>query len=67
MEQTSKSTLVGEEDNETTRCSRQLRSNDRNKEQITLKVNRLKDKAVGYQSHKDFLSQCLAKELIPRA
>ena len=46
MEQTSISTPIGEEHNETTHCSRQLQSTDRNKEQIVLKLNRLKDKAV---------------------
>ena len=66
MEQTSTSTLVGEEDNETTNCSRQLGSSDKNKEQIALKLNRLKDKAVRYKSHKDFLSQCIAEEPVPK-
>ena len=66
VEQTSTSTLVGEEDNETTNCSRQLGSSDKNKEQIALKLNRLKDKAVRYKSHKDFLSRCIAEELVPK-
>ena len=66
VEQTSTSTLVGEEDNETTNCSRQLGSSDKNKEQIALKLNRLKDKAVRYKSHKDFLSQCIAEEPVPK-
>ena len=64
VEQTSTSTLIG--DNETTHCSRQLRSSDKNKEQIALKQNQLKGKAVRYKSHKDFLSRCIAKELIPK-
>ena len=58
--------LVGEEHNETTHCSRQLQSTDRNKEQIVLKLNRLKDKAVRYKSHKHFLSRCIAEELVPK-
>ena len=66
MEQTSTSTLVGEEDNETRHCSRQLRSCDKNKEQIALKLNRFKDKAVRYKSHKDFFSRCIAEELAPK-
>ena len=66
VEQTSTSTLVGEEDNETTNCSRQLGSSDKNKEQIALKLNQLKDKAVRYKSHKDFLSQCIADEPVPK-
>ena len=64
VEQTSTSTLIG--DNETTHCSRQLRSSDKNKEQIALKQNQLKGKAVRYKSHKDFLSRCIAKGLIPK-
>ena len=66
VEQTSTSTLVGEEDNEPTHCSQKLRSSDKNKEQIALKLNRLKNKAVRYKSHKDFLSRCIAEELIPK-
>ena len=38
----------------------------KNKEQIALKLNRLKDKAVRYKSHKDFLSQCIAEEPVPK-
>ena len=64
VEQTS--TLIAEEDNETAHCSRQLGSSDKNKEQIALKLNRLKDKAVRYKSHKDFLSRCIAEELAPK-
>ena len=44
VEQTATSTLVGEEDNETTHCSRQLRSPDKNKEHIVLKLNDLQAK-----------------------
>ena len=66
VEQTWTSALVGEEDNETTHCSRQLGSSDKNKEQIALKLNRFKDKAVRYKPHKDFLSRCIAEELVPK-
>ena len=66
VEQTSTSTLIAEENSETTHCSRQLGSSDKNKEQIALKLNRLKDKAVRYKSHKDFLSRCIAEELVPK-
>ena len=34
LDQTSTSTLVGEENNETTHCSRQLGSSEKNKEEI---------------------------------
>ena len=64
VEHTSTSTLVGEEDNETTHCSRQKGSSDKNKEQIVLKLNPLKDKAVRYKSDKDFLIRCFAEELV---
>ena len=66
MDQTSTSALVGEENNETTHCSRQLGSSEKNKERVALKLNRLKDKAVRYKSHKDFLSQYIAEELVPK-
>ena len=66
MDQTSASTLVGEENNEK-HCSRQLGSSEKNKEQIALKLNRLKDKAVKYKSHKDFLNRCIAEELVPKS
>ena len=55
-----------EEDNETTHCSLQLESSDKNKEQIALKLNRLKNKAVRYKLHKDFLSRCIAEDLVPK-
>ena len=66
VEQSSISTLVGEEDNETTHCSRQLGSSDKNKEQIALKLSRLKDNAVRYKSHNYFLSRWIAKEFVPK-
>ena len=66
VDQTSTSALVGEENNETTHCSRQLGSSKKNKEKVALKLNRLKDKAVRYKSHKDFLSQCIAEEPVPK-
>ena len=67
MEQTSTSTLVGEEHNEATHSSRQLGSSNKNKKQIVLQLNRLIDKALRYKSHKDFLSQCIAEELAPKS
>ena len=66
MEQTSTSTLVGEENNVTKHCSWQLGSSNKNKEQIALKLNQLKDKVVRYKLHNDFLSQCIAEELVPK-
>ena len=63
-EQIATSTLVGEEDNETTHCSRQLQSTEKSKEKIVLKINRPKDKAVRYKSHKDFNSQYIAEEFV---
>ena len=55
-----------EEDNEIIHCSWQLWSTDKNKEQIVLKLNQLKDRAVRYKLHKDFLIQCIAEELVPK-
>ena len=66
MEQSSTSTLVGAEYNEITHRSRHPQSTDKNKEQIALKLNRHEEKAVRYKSHKDFLSRCIAEELVPK-
>ena len=60
------STLVGQEGNETTLCLRNLQTTDKDQEQIALKLNQLKDKAVRYKSHEDFLSRCIAEELFPK-
>ena len=38
----------------------------KNKEQVALKLNRLKDKVTRYESHKDFLTRCIAEKLIPK-
>ena len=46
VEETSTSTLVEEDDNETIHSSQQLESSNKNQGQIVLKLNRLKDKAV---------------------
>ena len=37
-----------------------------NEEQTALKLNRLKEKAARYESHKDFLSRCVAEKLVPK-
>ena len=60
VDQTSTSTLFGEENNETTHCSRQLGSFEKNEEQIALKLNVIKDKAVR------FFSRCIAEEFVPK-
>ena len=39
---------------------------NKNKLQIALKLNRLKDKVTMYGSHKDFLTRCIAEEQIPK-
>ena len=41
-------------------------STDKPKEKIALKSNRLKDKPMRYESHKDFLNHCLAEKLVPK-
>ena len=37
-----------------------------NKEQVAVKLNRLKDKSARYESHKEFLSNCIQSKLIPK-
>ena len=39
---------------------------ERHKEQQTMKLNCLKDKNAQYQSHREFLSQCIESKLIPK-
>ena len=39
---------------------------ERYKEQQAMKLNRLKDKDAQYQSHREFLSQCIESKLIPK-
>ena len=39
---------------------------ERYKEQQAMKLNRLKDKDARYQSHREFLSQCIESKLIPK-
>ena len=39
---------------------------DMQKEKIVLKLNCLKFKFIGYESHKDFLCHCLADKLVPK-
>ena len=66
VEKTSTPTLVGQEDNEATHCSRELGSFNKTKEQIALKLNRFKDKVVRYKSYKYFLSRCIAEERVSK-
>ena len=44
----------------------QKRATNKNKEQVAIKLNRLKDKVTMYESHKDFLTRCIAEKLIPK-
>ena len=55
-----------EEDNEIIHCSWQLWSTDKNKEQIVIKLNQLKDRVVRCKLHKDFLIQRMLKTLFQR-
>ena len=62
VEQTSTSTLTGE--NEVTEMPFLgfTSSTDKQKEKIALKLNRLKDKTIRYESHKDFFESLLSWE-----
>ena len=46
---------------------KQTPATKKNKEQIALKLNRLKDKVTRYESHKDFLTRCIAEKLITKS
>ena len=40
---------------------------NQNKEQVALKLNLLKDKVTRHESHKDFVTRCIAEKLIPNS
>ena len=44
----------------------QTPASNKNKEQVALKLNFLKDKVTRYECHKDFLTHCTAEKLIPK-
>ena len=66
VEQASTCTLVNEDANQITSSLQQTPAANEYKEQIALKLNRLKDKVTRYESHKDFLTRCIAEKLIPK-
>ena len=57
--QASTARLVEETINEGNKLSSLPMSGERKKEQLALKLNRLKDKNARYESHKEFLLQCI--------
>ena len=63
-EQSSACTLVTEDANHMTPSLHQTAATNKNKEQIAIKLNRLKGK--DFESHKDFLTRCIAEKLIPK-
>ena len=66
VEEASTSTLVNEDANQMTSSLQQTPATTNNKEQVALKLNRLKDKVTSCESHKDFLTRCIAEKLIPK-
>ena len=44
--------------------SQETPATNKSKEEIALKLNRLKDKVARYESHKDFLTCCITEKLI---
>ena len=44
----------------------QIPANNKNKEQVALKLSCLKDKVARYESHNNFLTCCIAEKLIPK-
>ena len=59
-------TLVNEDTNQMTSSLQQTPATNKNKEQVALKCNHLKDKVTRYESYKDFLTRCIAEKLIPK-
>ena len=66
VEQASTCTLVNKDTNQITSSLQQTPAINKNKEQVALKLNRLKDKVTRYESRKDFLTRCIAEKLIPK-
>ena len=66
VEQASTWTLVNEDTNQMTSSLQQTPVTSKNKEQVALKPNHLKDKVTRYESHKDFLTRCIAEKLIAK-
>ena len=44
----------------------QTPATNKNKEQVALKLNSLKDKVTRYESHEDFLTRYIVEKLIPK-
>ena len=65
-EEASTCTLVNEDTNQMTSSLPKTPATNKNKEQVALKLDRLKDKLTKYESHKDFLTRCIAEKLIPK-
>ena len=66
VEEASTCTLVNEDTNQMTSSLPKTPATNKNKEQVALKLDRLKDKLTKYESHKDFLTRCIAEKLIPK-
>ena len=64
VEQASTCTLVNEDTNQMTSSLQQTPATNKNKKQVALKLNRLKDKVTRYESHKDFSTCCFAEKLM---
>ena len=66
VEKTSANTLIGENEVIETPVSEFTSSTNKKKEKIALKLNRLKDKYIRYESHEAFLNGCLAEKLVTK-
>ena len=66
VEQTSTCTLVNKDTKQMTSALQQTPATNKNKELVALKLNRLKDKLTRHESHKDFLTCCIAEKLNPK-
>ena len=58
--------LFNEDTNQMTSSLQQTPATNKNKEQVALKLNRLKGKVTRYEPHKDFVTRCITEELIPK-
>ena len=66
VEQPSTCLLFNGDTNQMTSSLQQALATNKNKEQIALKPNRVKDKVTRYDSHKYLLTRCIVEKLIPK-
>ena len=66
VETTSTATLVEESNTANPKFLSPETHNQKSSNHLAIKLNRLKDKQVRFESHKEFLSRCITDGLVPK-